>query len=265
MYTLSGWANEVTGWGVRDETWSAKEMLARYGAPTWFGLGDRDLATHLVRTQGLLAGERLTEVTARLATALGCPARLLPMTDDTVRTELKVDGRWLEFQEYFVHQHHAVDVTAVRHAGVEGASPTPEVLAAIADAELIVFAPSNPFVSIGTILAVPGIARGHRRRAGTGRRGEPDRGRRGAPRPGGPDAPDDRWRRGERGGRRGPLPRAPPGPRGRVRDRRARRCPGGRDPRRRSGDARAAGHRDELRTPSAKSWATAILARFLPA
>ena len=111
-----------------------------------------------MRTQGLLAGERLTEVTARLATALGCPARLLPMTDDTVRTELKVDGRWLEFQEYFVHQHHAVDVTAVRHAGVEGASPTPEVLAAIAGAELIVFAPSNPFVSIGTILAVPGIA-----------------------------------------------------------------------------------------------------------
>jgi len=157
MYTLSGWANEVTGWGVRDETWSAKEMLARYGAPTWFGLGDRDLATHLVRTQGLLAGERLTDVTARLAAALDCPARLLPMTDDTVRTELRVDGRWLEFQEYFVHQHHAVDVTAVRHAGVEGASPTPEVLKAIADAELIMFAPSNPFVSIGTILAVPGM------------------------------------------------------------------------------------------------------------
>lgn len=157
MYTLSGWANEATGWGVRDETWSAKEMLARYGAATWFGLGDRDIATHLVRTQALLAGDRLTDVTARLAAALATPARLLPMTDDTVRTELRVGGRWLEFQEYFVHQHHAVDVTAVRHAGVEGAAPTPEVLAAIADAELIVFAPSNPFVSIGTILAVPGI------------------------------------------------------------------------------------------------------------
>jgi LPPG:FO 2-phospho-L-lactate transferase len=158
MYTLSGWANEVTGWGVRDETWSAKEMLTRYGVPTWFGLGDRDIATHLVRTQALLAGERLTDVTARLAAALDTPARLLPMTDDTVRTELRVDGRWLEFQEYFVHQHHAVDVTAVRHAGVEGAAPTPEVLAAIDDAELIVVAPSNPFVSIGTILAVPGMA-----------------------------------------------------------------------------------------------------------
>ncbi len=157
MYTLSGWANESTGWGVRDETWSAKEMLERYGAPTWFGLGDRDLATHLVRTQALLAGERLTAVTARLASALGCPATLLPMTDDTVRTELLVDGRWLEFQEYFVHRHHAVDVTAVRHAGVDAASPSSEVLAALAAAELIVLAPSNPFVSIGTIMAVPGM------------------------------------------------------------------------------------------------------------
>ena len=157
MYTLSGWANESTGWGVRDETWSAKEMLDRYGAPTWFGLGDRDLATHLVRTQALLAGERLTQVTARLASALGCPATLLPMTDDTVRTELLVDGRWLEFQEYFVHRQHAADVAAVRHAGVDGASPTPEAFAALAAAELIVLAPSNPFVSIGTILAVPGL------------------------------------------------------------------------------------------------------------
>ncbi|MFN8621049.1 MAG: 2-phospho-L-lactate transferase [Chloroflexota bacterium] len=158
MYTLSGWANEATGWGVRDETWSAKDMLARYGAETWFGLGDRDLATHLVRTQALLEGERLTDVTARLAAALDTPARLLPMTDDTVRTELLVDGRWLAFQEYFVHRHHAVDVTALRYAGIDGAAPTPEVLAAIAAAELIVFAPSNPFVSIGTILAVPGMA-----------------------------------------------------------------------------------------------------------
>ena len=157
LYTLSGWANDATGWGVRDETWSANEMLARYGGPTWFGLGDRDIATHLVRTQALRAGERLTTVTARLAAALGCPATLLPMTDAPVRTELQVDGRWLEFQEYFVHQHHAVDVTAVRHAGAEVAAPTPEVLAALAAAKLIVLAPSNPFVSIGTILAVPGM------------------------------------------------------------------------------------------------------------
>jgi LPPG:FO 2-phospho-L-lactate transferase len=157
MYTLSGWANEATGWGVRDETWSAKEMLDRYGAQTWFGLGDRDLATHLVRTQALRAGERLTVVMARLAGALGCSAALLPMTDDPVRTELRVDGSWLEFQEYFVHRHHAVDVTAVRYAGMESAAPTPEVLGAVAAAEMIVIAPSNPFVSIGTILALPGM------------------------------------------------------------------------------------------------------------
>jgi LPPG:FO 2-phospho-L-lactate transferase len=157
MYTLSGWANESTGWGVRDETWSGKEMLERYGASVWFGLGDRDLATHLVRTQGLRAGERLTAVTARLASSLGVPATLLPMSDDPVRTELLVDGAWIAFQEYFVHRHHAVDVTAVRHAGVSVAQPTAEVLAAIAAAELVVAAPSNPFVSIGTILALPGM------------------------------------------------------------------------------------------------------------
>jgi LPPG:FO 2-phospho-L-lactate transferase len=157
LYTLTGWANDVTGWGVRDETWSARDMLAIYGVPTWFGLGDRDLATHLVRTQALRAGDRLTSVTARLAAALGCPATLLPMTDEPVRTQLLVDGHWLEFQEYFVHRHHAVDVTAVRHDGVEAASPTPEVVEAIAAAELVVLAPSNPFVSIGTILAVPGM------------------------------------------------------------------------------------------------------------
>jgi LPPG:FO 2-phospho-L-lactate transferase len=158
LYTLTGWANDATGWGVRDETWSAKDMLGRYGAPTWFGLGDRDLATHLLRTQALRAGERLSEVTARLATALGCPATLLPMTDDPVRTRLLVDGTWMEFQEYFVHRHHAVDVTGVQWDGIDAARPTAEVLDAITGAELIVLAPSNPFVSIGSILAVPGIA-----------------------------------------------------------------------------------------------------------
>jgi LPPG:FO 2-phospho-L-lactate transferase len=157
MYTLAGLANDVTGWGVRDETWSGSAMLARYGAETWFGLGDRDIATNLLRSQALRAGERLTEVTARLAGALGVPARLLPMADEPVRTEVLTADGWLEFQEYFVHRHHAVDVHAVRHRGAEAARPTPEVLAAMAEAELIVFAPSNPFVSIGTILAVPGM------------------------------------------------------------------------------------------------------------
>lgn len=164
MYTLSGWANEANGWGVREETWSAAEMLGRYGAPTWFSLGDRDLATHILRTAALRAGERLTTVTGRLAGALGIAARLVPMSDDPVRTELRTDGTWLAFQDYFVRRHHAVEVDAVRHVGVEAARPAPEVLSAIAGARAIVLAPSNPFVSIGTILAVPGIADAIRRR-----------------------------------------------------------------------------------------------------
>lgn len=156
-YTLSGWANDATGWGVRDETWSAKEMLGRYGAPTWFGLGDRDLATHIVRTQALRGGERLTTVTARIAAALGVPATILPMCDEPVRTALRAGGEWLEFQEYFVHRHHAPPVEELRHRGIEAARPSPEALAAIGAAGLVVLAPSNPFVSIGTILAVPGL------------------------------------------------------------------------------------------------------------
>jgi LPPG:FO 2-phospho-L-lactate transferase len=157
MYALAGLANEGTGWGLRDETWSATRMLERYGAWTWFALGDQDLATHLVRTRALRHGERLTTVTARLASALGVPARLLPMTDDEVRTELLTDDGWLEFQEYFVHRHHEPRVTDIRHRGAEQARPTPEVEESIGDAHLIAIAPSNPFLSVGSILAVPGI------------------------------------------------------------------------------------------------------------
>lgn len=157
MYTLAGLANDATGWGVRDETWNGAAMLERLGAATWFRLGDQDLATHLVRTQGLHAGRRLTDVTAELTAALGITARLLPMSDDPVRTQLLAADGWLEFQEYFVHRHHADRVSAVRHAGAAQARPTSEVLEAIASAELVVLAPSNPFLSIGPILAVPGI------------------------------------------------------------------------------------------------------------
>jgi len=157
MYTLAGLANEATGWGVRDETWSGAAMLERLGADTWFRLGDRDLATNLLRTERLRAGQRLTEVTLGLARALGVDARLLPMTDDPVRTQLLTADGWLDFQEYFVHRHHDVRVSALRHVGADRSAPTPEVLEAIATAELVVVAPSNPFLSIGTILAVPGI------------------------------------------------------------------------------------------------------------
>lgn len=157
LYTLAGLANEQTGWGVRDETWSSAAMLARLGAPTWFQLGDRDLGLNLWRTARLREGQRLTDVTAGLVAAMGVAARLLPATDSAVRTELLTEDGWLEFQEYFVHRHHAVPVTALRYRGAETAEPTAEVLEAIATADLLLIAPSNPFLSIGTILAVPGI------------------------------------------------------------------------------------------------------------
>ena len=157
MYTLAGLANDETGWGVRDETWSTSAMLRRLGAETWFGLGDQDMATHLRRTSLLREGRRLTEVTAELAARLGVETRLLPMTDDVVRTEIRTPDGWLEFQDYFVRRGQQDTVLEIRRRGIEDASPTPEVLRCVAQAQLIVFAPSNPFVSLGTILALPGL------------------------------------------------------------------------------------------------------------
>jgi LPPG:FO 2-phospho-L-lactate transferase len=157
MYTLAGLANDETGWGLRDETWSTSAMLRQYGAETWFGLGDRDMATHVRRTQGLHEGRRLTEVTGELATRLDVPTRLLPMTDDPVYTEIRTPDGWLDFQDYFVRRGQKDTVLEIRRRGIEAARPTPEVLSTIAAAQLIVFAPSNPFVSLGTILAVPGL------------------------------------------------------------------------------------------------------------
>src|SRR4029078_13669138 len=112
---------------------------------------------NLLRTERLRGGQRLTAVTDSLARSLGVPARLLPVTDDPVRTQLLTADGWLEFQEYFVHRHHADRVSAIRHVGAAEATPTPETLEAIANAELLVLAPSNPFLSIGTILAVPAV------------------------------------------------------------------------------------------------------------
>jgi LPPG:FO 2-phospho-L-lactate transferase len=157
MYTLAGEANPETGWGLRDETWSAAALLERYGSDTWFRLGDRDLATHIVRTDRLRAGATLTEATRDLAGRLGVPSRVLPMTDAPVRTRLRTDAGWLDFQDYFVRRRHADDVRDVVFDGAADARPTPAVLDAIAGASLIAIAPSNPFVSVGTILAVPGI------------------------------------------------------------------------------------------------------------
>ncbi len=157
MYTLAGLANDATGWGVLDETWSGAEMLERYGAPTWFKLGDRDLATHLLRTAAVRGGERLTDVEATLASTLGVRAKLLPMSDSPIRTSVRTADGWLDFQEYFVRRHHADEALELRFSGAADARPTPEVIQAIGGADLIVIAPSNPFVSVGPILAVPGL------------------------------------------------------------------------------------------------------------
>ena len=157
MYTLAGLANPETGWGLRDETWSNLAMLERYGAPTWFRLGDRDLATHLLRTASLRQGGRLTDVTWRLAGSLGVAAQLLPMTDAAVRTRVRTIAGWLEFQDYFVRRRQTDAVLEVRFDGIESATPTPEVLDAVGSADLLVLAPPNPVVSIGPILALGGV------------------------------------------------------------------------------------------------------------
>jgi LPPG:FO 2-phospho-L-lactate transferase len=160
IYTLAGAVNDETGWGLAGETWSAMDALERFGdaAPSWFRLGDRDLATHLYRTGRLRAGATLSRVTAELAAAWDVRARIVPMSDDRVETRVTVDGGGeIGFQEYFVQRRHAVPVRAVRFAGVEDASPAPGVLDAIESADAIVVCPSNPMVSIGPILAVPGV------------------------------------------------------------------------------------------------------------
>jgi LPPG:FO 2-phospho-L-lactate transferase len=157
MYTLAGIDNREWGWGVRGETFGAAEMLERYGEESWFRLGDRDLATHIVRTARTRAGDRLTTVSLDLQRALGVRAAILPMTDEPVRTEVLTEDGWLEFQEYFVHRHQAPTVTDLRFRGIEAAVATPEVLAAFGACERIVIAPSNPFVSVGPILAVAGV------------------------------------------------------------------------------------------------------------
>jgi len=157
MYTLAGLDDRVQGWGIRDESFAAAGMLERYREETWFRLGDRDLATHIVRTERIRAGARLTEVCLGLQRALGVVAKILPMTDDTVRTQVRTDDGWLEFQEYFVHRHQAPEVHEVRFEGIERAEATARVRGELGFAETIVIAPSNPIVSIGPILAVPGV------------------------------------------------------------------------------------------------------------
>lgn len=158
-YTLAGAVSAERGWGLEGETWAAMGALARYPSPlAWFNLGDKDLATHLFRTDRLRHGATLSEVTAEIARAWDVAATVLPMTDDRVETRMDVVGEGeLGFQEYFVGRRHEVAVKAVRLDGAEAARPAPGVLDAIAGAERIVVCPSNPIVSIGPILAVPGV------------------------------------------------------------------------------------------------------------
>ena len=157
-YTVAGAIDPDRGWGLAGETWHAMEGLRRYGGIDWFNLGDRDLATHLYRTQRLRDGAGLAAVTDEIARAWGLELRLLPVTEDRLRTMVTVvDEGEIGFQEYFVRRHHDVAVTAVRIDGAEQARPTPGALEAIDAADTIVIAPSNPIVSIGPLLAVPGI------------------------------------------------------------------------------------------------------------
>ncbi|MCH8225867.1 MAG: 2-phospho-L-lactate transferase [Chloroflexi bacterium] len=157
MYTLAGLADPEKGWGLTGETFNALEMLGRYGADTWFNLGDRDLATHIRRTQLLHQGATLSEATAELCQRLGIAHRIVPMSDEPVRTMLDTEDGELPMQQYFVKQLAEPKVRGVRYAGAESALPSPGFQGALDQAKLVVFCPSNPFLSLDPILAIPGV------------------------------------------------------------------------------------------------------------
>ena len=164
LYTLTGRLDGSKGLGRAGETWNALETVAQLGGESWFRLGDRDLGLHLVRTQALRAGEPLSSVTVRIAREFGLEAVLLPATDDRLRTWLATPAGELPFQEWFVARGHRDEVDGVRFDGAEAAAPAPGVLEALESADLIAIAPSNPFVSIGPILAVRAIREAIERR-----------------------------------------------------------------------------------------------------
>jgi LPPG:FO 2-phospho-L-lactate transferase len=159
MYTLAGLDNTVLGWGRRDETWSFMETLSQLGGEDWFRLGDRDLAVHIERTRRLRAGQKLSAITADFCRHLGVGPRLLPMSDDPVRTRVLTDAGWIDFQDYFVHQQCRPVVRGLAFAGAAAARAHPDFLGALADERLraVVICPSNPFISVDPILAVPGV------------------------------------------------------------------------------------------------------------
>lgn len=166
-YTLAGVIDATRGWGLADETFQALGQMARFGEPSWFSLGDRDLATHLHRTRLLREGRTLSDATAAIGAALGVKARVLPMSDQPVRTRVLGPDGWLDFQEYFVREKAQVEVRDVAYDGSGAASAAAGVLEAIAGARAVIVCPSNPVTSIGPILAVPGIADALTRSAAT--------------------------------------------------------------------------------------------------
>jgi LPPG:FO 2-phospho-L-lactate transferase len=158
-YTLAGLANRELGWGRHDETWSFMETMEALGGETWFRLGDRDMALHVERTRRLRRGESLSSVTADLCRRMGVGPRVVPMTDDRVRTRLLTDQGWLDFQDYFVHRRCEPVVSELQFQGAGAARAHPDFLAALADPSLeaVVICPSNPFISVEPILAIPGV------------------------------------------------------------------------------------------------------------
>jgi LPPG:FO 2-phospho-L-lactate transferase len=156
-YTLAGLSNPETGWGMRDETWHSLESLETLGGSTWFRIGDRDLGTHLERTQRLREGRALSEVTRAFCEAWQVTPRVIPMSDQPIPTTVYTDEGALSFQEYFVHRSCQPKVAGFSFEGIEHSSPAPGVVAALKNADMVVVCPSNPWVSIAPILAVPGI------------------------------------------------------------------------------------------------------------
>ena len=165
IYTLGNEINPDTGWGLRDEGWRAMDMVTMYGGIDWFRLGDRDLGTHLFRTQKLFEGATLSEVTREIAAKWRVGVNIIPMSDDPVRTIVTtVDGEELNFQDYFVRLSHNVEIASIKFQGHEISQPAPEVISEILKADIILIAPSNPLVSIAPILSVPGIRDALRKR-----------------------------------------------------------------------------------------------------
>ncbi|HET8676948.1 MAG TPA: 2-phospho-L-lactate transferase [Blastocatellia bacterium] len=157
IYTLAGAINEETGWGIKQDTFESLKWIARYTERPWFNLGDRDLATHIYRSHALAEGRTLAEVTGHIARALGVRSRIVPMTDSYTPTRVVTDEGEMHFQEYFVRRRCEPRVKEIRFQDIERAAPSVGVESAILDADAVIICPSNPFISIGPILAVPGI------------------------------------------------------------------------------------------------------------